>query len=319
MSNFISDSENCDHVTILLARVCAARLDTSVAYDDFVRMVARLVDVAVAEAVEDADPRGRITVAVTHCSYCHEAFTGPQISHQCERMRELGLDGQIARADVAGEISRWTEPRSTGATEDKSKAEQNTPATAASETSVAPSTNSPPSEPGSPGAALPSAASAAATHRDKDAPGPSSQSAKRLTPEQVAELRAAYDRALEFDGELPVGWCARQAKALGVSESAIWQRAQKWAREEANGSTPPEHDDHRTNGAASAQIAQSKPNNPPREHAHSHACWCRQTTCNKNNPWCAIKKPGSVPSLAGLQDRPPRVGRYMPGRVPEDV
>src|SRR5688572_19617736 len=53
MTRLVADSEHMDHVTILLARVCAARLDTGVPAEEFVRMVARLVDVAVAEAIED--------------------------------------------------------------------------------------------------------------------------------------------------------------------------------------------------------------------------------------------------------------------------
>lgn len=41
-----------DNVTIRLAQVCAARLDETVKYDEFVRMVGRLVFVAVKEAQE---------------------------------------------------------------------------------------------------------------------------------------------------------------------------------------------------------------------------------------------------------------------------
>lgn len=86
MTRLTADSQEMDHVTILLARVCASRLDATIAAEDFVRMVARLVDVAVAEAIEDHDTAAPRSM---RCMYClADVSAGP---HECERMRELGF------------------------------------------------------------------------------------------------------------------------------------------------------------------------------------------------------------------------------------
>lgn len=62
MTRLIADSDHFGHGQILLARVCAGRLDATIAAEEFVRMVARLVDFAVAEAIEDLGPVPHVRV-----------------------------------------------------------------------------------------------------------------------------------------------------------------------------------------------------------------------------------------------------------------
>lgn len=305
-TRLIADSEHMDHVTILLARVCAARLDTTIAAEEFVRMVARLVDVAVAEAIEDAEPIWRLKEAdrigdrvralasgldpvppQTRCVYCHNVVLPSAEKHECERMRELGLVPPKANGTDAllRDLGVVDEKRSTGAADGDSRADHHD-ARAASEPAAAPSTVAAPAPSQPPTSLSEPAADGAGTSPAGPRPGAeASQPRKRhrnwADPQKIDELRRRYDAALRDNGgKLPYGWLKKQLEATGLSYSTVWSYVRAFKSEPAR-SAPASN----------------------REHTRSNACWCRKSTNTAANRWCS-NKPGDGKPV-GLRSRVP--------------
>jgi hypothetical protein len=291
--SLVPDSQNLDSVTVLAMHICAAaRPDDPV---DFVRKVCRLIDVAVTEALEEVEPLphvrvdggdrippGIVDALRGACPYCHEVLP-VGVAHTCTRKAELGFD----RDD--------DKPSSMGAGGAESSADHPSNS-AASEASAAPSTSPhipPASASESPGAALSVPAEAAAQAAETPrAPSIGLPCARRMTPEQAAQMRVDFDAArLEHGAELPRGWIHRKAAELGFSDAAVWGRVKSWLREPVK-------------GPASKRNGAERPHVRAQVHVNSHACWCRQGANTAATPWCALKPlSGPVPTLAGISDR----------------
>jgi len=296
-SRLIADSEHMDHVTILLARVCAARLDPTIKAEDFVRSIARLVDVAIAEAIEDAAPLPHVRVSDADrvspaiCVYCG---TRPQsLPHVCDRMRELGLTN-VRDFDEASAIGDRVRELSTGAAAAETKAAQTQNLAPTAETPAAPSISiaepvSPPH--GSNRSASDAGASPAVESESADrAEASQPRRRKRFTGAQLEMLRSDYMQALaENDGSLPGAWIVDQAEKMGVSYSTIYGRI-TWLKSEA---------------ATTAHGRKAS------EHTRSSACWCRRGPNNSRNPWCANAPTSGRPVT--LADPRASLGR-PPGR-----
>lgn len=214
-TRLIADSEHMDHVTILLARVCAARLDTTIKAEDFVRMVARLVDVAVAEAIEDHEARPPVVpTSKLRCMYCMQ--TVERWPHECGRMRELGLlppkaNGTDTLLDKLGVID---DERSTGAAAIAQRAEQ-PPATAtATEPPAAPSTSTLPAAERFPAASSQEGAASATG-------GAASTGRRVLTAADRAAIKADYLAALGTRKRVPRGALDALAEKHGWSKLTI--------------------------------------------------------------------------------------------------
>lgn len=294
MTLVVADSDHFGHGQIMLARVCAARLDATIAAEEFVRMVARLVDVAVAEAIEDLAPLPHVRVeakdrvpqgiaealdSLTKCPFCHERLGGPIVEHDCTRKRELGFS-------------------STGAADAGSSADHRADQRAASEAPAAPSI--PPRAQGS-------------NHRG---------STPAFTDAERESLRAEYDAACKRnDGAAPYGWLSKKAAELGVGVATIHRTVHGKTQAKTKQSEPEipvsETDVDRNAAPIERQpVDKTAPASGPVanghaqscEHTNSHGCWCRKSPNTSANRWCSNKPPTKpIGTLAGMQYRVTRM------------
>jgi hypothetical protein len=247
----------------------------------FVDLLQRFTEALAREVLENADEvRARLGIGKPAGDYtinsipprCPYCYAEIQEGHECDRMRELGFEAW-ARSGSADNQGK----SSTGAAEADSKADTPT-RTAATEAPAAPS---------------------------KSSPG------RRMTPEQVAQLRAAYDDARDHAGNVPYRWITEQSRALGFSAQSIDERIGKWRSEPRTAPVTVSAQQR----AEFKELARSL-DAERGEHTNSHACWCRKKPGGKANPWCKLAPPSKpIASLAGLTDPRPRRERYVAGRA----
>lgn len=235
------------------------------------------------------------------CPYCQTQHLAT-VDHHCERMRELGL-GDETKPFSSSTGAAAAEPNADIPTGNRNNA--------ASETPAAPSTSCPgcfvregyEHLPGCRLLAEPAPSSSETADGAGTSPaGPRAgaeasqlKNRRRMTPAQIATLRAVYERDVGEDGELPYGWLSKQAKALGFTMQSIQSRTDAWRDERARPST------------REAVTAKSNGHQAAREHTNGHSCWCRKGPNKGENRWCTNAPAPRV--LPGLRSRVPPTAR----------
>lgn len=270
----------------------------------------------------------------SQCPFCYAQILGPMSAHQCTRKRELGfgtdklldelgvIDDKTRSTGAAADDANAEHPSPSAASDtpaapstDSCRREaeptpaplldglspQGQPAPRQPERSVlseksgntiaAPASSQ---QPETPLSGSPADDAGTAPAGEVSAGAERSHNGHRMTRQQLAALRSAYDTALAaHGGVLPHGWQKEQARAFGFTTQAIGDRVREWRRE------PPKR-------VPDYVAGEELP------HTETPACWCRKKPASRDNVWCklrTIQKPAAQhPALRAPE---PRVRRMV--------